>query len=196
MTEDTNIKISWNKSLDKMLAEWCDQSKCFNWMHTESYSRYSNLATVMSITTNIIISLSGIANLIVGNWLSVTETPIIFGCISISVGIINMIHDKFNWSILACDFKKSAEKWGMITRKIQEILIFPPQERKDCSTFLKYIKEDINDASLTNELIPKDIRQKCIEAFGNIKDFDVPDICGQIEHTRFYEDSITVPLLF
>jgi len=52
--------------------------------------------------------------------------------------------------------------------------------------FLKYIKQDINDASDTNALIPEDIRSQCAEKFGKIKDFYVPDICGQVEHTTIY----------
>ena len=58
--------------------------------------------------------------------------------------------------------------------------------RKHCATFLKYIKQDINSIVDTNTLIPEDIRVKCAKKFGDIKDFDIPDICGQMEHTRVY----------
>ena len=76
---------------------------------------------------------------------------------------------------------------------MQEQLIIPYSGRKDCGTFLKYIKQDINDASDTNTLIPEDIRNQCAEKFGKIKDFDIPDICGQVEHTAIYiPDSVNV----
>ena len=54
---DTQPGLQWNSSIDKMMANWCDQSKCFNWMHTQGYSRYSARATAMNISTNIFISL-------------------------------------------------------------------------------------------------------------------------------------------
>ena len=190
--------LQWNSSIDKMLADWCDQSKCFNWMHTEAHSRYSKRALAMSITTNIVISLSGIGNLIEGILATDTiKTSIIFGCISISVGIVNMVQDKFNWTIMATNFKQSAEKWNIITRKIEEQLVIPYNGRKDCGTFLKYIKQDINSASESNSSIPKNIREQCATKFAKVKDFDIPDICGQVEHTAIYvpEQASQVPLL-
>ena len=184
---ETQSGLQWNTTIDKMMADWCDQSKCFNWMHTQSYSRYSKRALTMSITTNIVISLSGIGNLIVGAVTTdATKTSIIFGCISIGVGIVNMIQDKFNWTTIATNHKQSAEKWDIITRKIEEQLAIPYSGRKDCGTFLKYIKQDINIVSETNPTIPKDIRNQCAEKFNQIKDFDIPDICGQVEHTAIY----------
>jgi len=195
---ETQSGLQWNSTIDKMMADWCDQSKCFNWMHTQAYSHFSKRALTMSITTNIVISLSGIGNLIVGAVTTdATKTSIIFGCISIGVGIVNMIQDKFNWTTIASNHKQSAEKWDIITRKIEEQLAIPYSGRKDCGTFLKYIKQDINIVSETNPTIPKDIRNQCAEKFSKIKDFDIPDICGQVEHTAIYvaEQSIQVPLL-
>ena len=184
---DTQSGLQWNPTIDKMMASWCDQSKCFNWMHTEGYSRYSTRALAMNISTNIFISLTGVANLILGTTLSDNVTPSIsFGSISIVIGIIKMIHDQFDWTTLANDFKRSAERWDIITRKIQEQLLIPYSSRKDCKTFLKYIKQDINNASDTNLIIPKDIRNQCNINFGQVKDFDVPDICGQVEHTTIF----------
>ena len=195
---ETQSGLQWNSTIDKMMADWCDQSKCFNWMHTQAYSHFSKRALTMSITTNIVISLSGIGNLIVGAVTTdATKTSIIFGCISIGVGIVNMIQDKFNWTMIATNHKQSAEKWDIITRKIEEQLAIPYSGRKDCGTFLKYIKQDINIVSETNPTIPKDIRNQCAEKFSKIKDFDIPDICGQVEHTAIYvpEQSLQVPLL-
>jgi len=61
---------------------------------------------------------------------------------------------------------------------------------------LKYIKQDINIVSETNPTIPKDIRNQCAEKFSKIKDFDIPDICGQVEHTAIYvAEPLQVPLL-
>jgi len=194
---DTQPGLQWNSSIDKMMANWCDQSKCFNWMHTQGYSRYSARATAMNISTNIFISLTGIVNLILGSVLTNnTVSSMSFGSISIGIGIVKMIQDQFDWATLANDFKRSAERWDIITRKIQEQLLIPYSGRKDCRTFLKYIKQDINNASDTNLIIPKDIREKCNVDFGQIKDFDVPDICGQVEHTTIYiQDEVNENLI-
>jgi hypothetical protein len=170
-----------------MLADWCDEAKCFEWMHSEAYSRYSKRSTVMTIGSNITISLTGIANLVIGSMVSDTmTTSMIFGCVSIGIGVVNMIREQFGWTELANNYKVSAKQWSEISRKMQEQLIIPPTSRKDCGTFLKYIKQDMAFASEHNSSIPKDIRLKCFEKFNIIPNFNVPDICGQIEHTAVY----------
>jgi hypothetical protein len=182
-----------------MLANWCDQAKSFNWMHAHSYSRYSKRSTVMNICTNIAISLVGIVNLaLASSQIEPMTTSIVTGSVSVGIGIIKMIQEQFNWTSLASDYKHSAKKWDHISRKIQEQVVLPYTGRKDCGTFLKYIKQDINEASDTNTIIPKDIRNKCNETFGKIPEFDVPDICGQVEHTSVYTEPplpLQVPLL-
>ena len=30
----------WNKSIEYLLVKYCDQSKCFEWMHSKAYSLY------------------------------------------------------------------------------------------------------------------------------------------------------------
>jgi len=197
---DTAPGLQWTPSIDRMLANWCDQAKSFNWMHTHSYSRYSRGSTAMNIGTNIAISLVGVVNLaLASSQIEAMTTAMVTGSVSVAIGIIKMIQEQFNWASLASDYKHSATKWDHISRKIQEQVVLPYTGRKDCGTFLKYIKQDINEASDTNTIIPKDIRNKCMEKFGKIPDFDIPDICGQVEHTTVYVEQPTstlqVPLL-
>ena len=71
------------------------------------------------------------------------------------------------------------------------MLMLPPSARRDCKTFIKMIKTDINQASFDgNSLIPQKIKDECYDKFKNIQNFDIPDICGQIEHTQVYMDII------
>lgn len=194
---DTAAGLGWSPQIDTMLADWCDEAKCFEWMHSESYSRYSKRATAMTIGSNITISLSGIANLVLGATVPDTiTTSMIFGCVSIGIGIVSMIREQFGWTTLANNYKVSAKQWSEISRKMQEQLVIPPSGRKDCATFLKYIKQDMTLASEYNSSIPKDIRVNCFEKFKTIPNFNLPDICGQIEHTAVYVDQpLQQPLL-
>ena len=174
---DTAPGLQWTPQIDRMLANWCDQAKSFNWMHTHAYSRYSKLSKAMNIGTNIAISLVGVVNLaLASSQIEAMTTAMVTGSVSVGIGIIKMIQEQFNWTSLASDYKHSATKWDHISRKIQEQVVLPYAGRKDCGTFLKYIKQDINEASDTNTILPKDIRNKCNDKFGKIPDFDVPDI--------------------
>jgi hypothetical protein len=66
---------------------------------------------------------------------------------------------------------------------------------------LRYIKADIQAATLEgNSSIPKEIRVACYNRFKSIPEFEIPEICGQMEHTRVFikDPSIieaSVPLL-
>jgi hypothetical protein len=191
---EINSNLKWNTSIDKMLENWADNAKCYEWMYTESYSRYNFRSTAMTITVNVAIAFSGITNLIVGTptqYTNVSPSTII-GCVSIGISIISMLQDKLDWITLANNFKQASQQWGIISRKIIEQVSLPWQGRKDCGTFLKYIRADINQISQYNSSIPKDIREACNKKFGKIPHFDIPDICGQLEHTTGYVNDTNI----
>jgi len=72
---------------------------------------------------------------------------------------------------------------------MDEELSIPPESRTNCHTFMKYLRQDINQVSVKgNAAIPQNIRDACYAKFNSIQDFNIPDICGQIEHTKSYEE--------
>jgi len=102
-----------------------------------------------------------------------------------------MLQDKLGYQQASLNHNKFANQWGIIRNKIEEIVSLPISARRDCKTFLRYIKADINQASIDgNSLIPKSIRISCYDKFKNIPNFDIPDICGNMEHTKVF---ISVP---
>jgi hypothetical protein len=61
---------------------------------------------------------------------------------------------------------------------------------------LRYIKDDIGKTIANgNALIPPHIRAACYEKFSSIPGFDIPDICGQLEHTRVVIEPIKQSLI-
>jgi hypothetical protein len=91
--------------------------------------------------------------------------------------------------------KKLASDWVVIKTKIEEVLALPYSGRRDCKTFLKYIKADINQANLEGDsIIPKHIKAACYSRFKSIEGFNIPDICGDMEHTKIYIQGVQ-PLL-
>jgi hypothetical protein len=181
-------KLDWNSSIELMMARWCDQAKSFEWMHTEAYSQYNKKAKIIMITSNILTAVSGLSNVIAGGYaIDGFQLAWVFGSLSIMVSITNMLQEKLGYLTKAADHRNYTTQWGTIRRKIDEELSIPPQSRKDCGTFLKYLRQDINQVSIAgNSAVPESIRKSCYEKFSHIPDFDLPDICGHIEHTRVY----------
>ena len=186
--EVEGVNMMWTIDIDNLLAEWCDNAKCYEWMHMRTYDLDNKKSRKFMIITNVLTTLSGLSNVIAGGIvINGFQIAWVFGSISIIVSTLNILQDKLGYSQSAEGHKKLASNWSIIINKITEILILPPVSRKDCKTFLKYIKEDINNAlSDQNAIIPEKIRDECSNKFKNIPNFNIPDICGSVEHTVIY----------
>jgi hypothetical protein len=189
-----NSSLQWNADIDDMLASWCDKAKCFEWMHTEAYSLFDRRNKQFMISINCLTAVSGLANVIAGGY-SVNGFQIswVFGGLSIAVSTLNMLQDKLGYAASSHLHKKMASDWSSIKAKIEEIVSIPYSGRKDCKTLLGMIRSEVSKAAADgNSLIPEDIRDACYEKFKDIADFDIPDICGKLEHTKVYVGDATV----
>ena len=184
--------ISWNPTIDHLFAKWCDHAKCFEWMHAESFDINYRSARRFMVTINVLTAIAGLSNVIAGN-LTIPNTTFqvnwIFGGFSIGISTLNMLQDKLGYQQIADQHKKYASQWAQITSKIEEMLSLPANARRDCKTFLKMIKADMNQVSLDgNSLISEKVRDECYAKFKDIPNFDIPEICGKMSHTNTYND--------
>lgn len=195
--DEIPLQLQWSDAIDTLLARWCDEAKCFEWMHTESYHLFESKSRMLIISSNVLTSVSGLVNLIVGGiTVEGFQTSWIFGTISIMISITNMLQEKLGYSKSAIEHRSYAISWGILRRKIEEELVIPRASRKQCSTFLKFVRDDINKVSLAgNTKIPESIRDECLAKFGAIDQFLIPDICGKMEHTKIYVEDVKKPLL-
>jgi hypothetical protein len=196
-----NPGLQWTNEIDILLASWCDNAKCFEWMHSETSIVYSKRSKIFMVSINLLTAISGLSNIITGNTsINGFQLIWIFGSISILASTLNILQDKLAYQSLSEAHRKYASQWNMIINKIEEIVALPPSSRKDCKTFIKYIKSDINTISMEgNNLIPKNIRDMCYEKFKNVPNFELPEICGVVSHTKIYvnpkENSFTELLI-
>ena len=190
--EITSGHMNWNESIETMLAKWCDEAKCFEWMHVKAYTYFEKRARIIGVSSAVLTALSGFANVILGsNTVGGFQFSWVFGGLSILISIIGILQDKLAYNRLAAEHRQFSIQWSIIRRKIEEELSIPPESRRECVTFLKYMRQDINQVSVDgNAQIPERIRISCFETFKHVKDFDLPDICGDMEHTRVYERCI------
>jgi hypothetical protein len=192
MTE--NSVLSWSNEIDVLLASWCDNAKCFEWMHGETSIDYLKKSKIFMIIINLLTALSGLSNIIAGNVIiNGFQLMWVFGSISILTSTLNILQDKLAYLPLAESHRKFASQWSVIISKIEEVVALPPGARRDCKTFLRYIKADINQVTIDgNNLIPKNIRDACYEKFKNIPDFELPEIVGVVSHTKIYSDNTSI----
>ena len=194
-SKDTDLeqnRLIWNTSIDNLLSKWCDNAKCFVWMHAECYDSNYIAARRFMISINVLTAIAGLSNVILGNFTipnSVFQVSWIFGGISIGISTLNMLQDKLGYQQTADLHKSYVSQWALIISKIEEIICLPYNARRDCKTFLKMIKDDINHISLDgNSLIPEKIRDECFEKFKEIENFKIPEICGKMYHTVIFNE--------
>ena len=195
--ESEESNLVWGPQLDTLLADWCDQAKCFEFMHNECYSMYNIKTRKFIIIITILTALSGTSNIIAGGYsINGFQASWFFGGLSILVSTTNILQDKLGYQQLSEAHKQYCSAWGTIRRKIESELILPYNSRKDCASFLKMIRGDIDIVSVQGaSKIPKEVRELCLKKFSTIKNFDIPDICGQLEHTKIYINDNVQPLL-
>jgi hypothetical protein len=185
--------VTWTPEIDQLLAKWCDHAKCYEWMHSESFSLFERRARIFMVGINCLTAVSGVSNVIAGGYsFGGFQVAWLFGGISIFVSTLNILQDKLGYAARSILHQRLAADWSTIRTEIEEVITIPYEGRKDCKTFLKFIKADINAAQKAT-MIPETIRDACLEKFKAIEGFDIPDICGQMEHTEPY--TATVPLL-
>lgn len=187
-TDHTNPSLAWTAEIDRLLASWCDEAKCFEWMHTEAYSAYEKKARRIMITSNVLTAVVGLSNVIAGGTtVNGFQLAWLFGGFSVAVSITNMLQEKLGYATKATEHLQYATQWASVRRRIEEQVAIPWSARKDCGTFLKYVRTDIDAVSKDGNIkIPEPVRRACYERFSKIQGFDVPDICGDLEHTRVY----------
>jgi hypothetical protein len=191
-SDGIGTSVSWDSNIDSLLAKWCDTAKCYEWMHSESFTLCERKSHMFLISINALTAVSGVANTIAGG-LTVNgiQSGWIFGGISILVSTLNMLQDKLGYGQNAVVHKKLIMQWSSIRIRIEEILTIPYTARKDCKSMLQLLRSDIRDAEREGTaLIGKHIRDACYSHFKVIEAFDIPDICGQVEHTKIYEQRL------
>ena len=188
MSEEAEEPFDWSPHIDELLASWCDKAKCFEWMHTEAYSLFDKRSKGFMITVNCLTAVAGLSNVIAGAYtINGFQLAWVFGGISIAASTLNMLQDKLGYQASSSLHLKMASDWCSIKAKIEEVINIPYSGRKDCKTFLRYVKDDISKtATGGNSMIPEHIRIACYTKFSSIPSFHIPDICGQMEHTHIY----------
>lgn len=190
--------MQWTPEIDRLLAKWCDHAKCYEWMHAEAFSLFERRARTFMVGINCLTAVSGVSNVIAGGYsFGGFQVAWVFGGISIFVSTLNILQDKLGYAARSILHQRLAADWATIRTEIEEVITIPYEGRKDCKTFLKFIKADINTAQKAT-MIPEAIRDACMEKFKAIQGFDIPDICGQVEHTEPYAAAavtLTNPLL-
>lgn len=180
--------MEWNSQVERLLASWCDHAKCFVWMHSHAHDEAERLVRRYLWIYHTLSTIAGLSNIITGD-LTIGSFKIawMFGGLTVLLTSLSLLQEKLGLSEKMLNHRKLALQALVIKMKIEEMLSLPRDARGDCKTFMRFIKSDINHSMIEkNAAIPQHIRAACLAEFSKIPNFDIPDVCGQVEHTSVY----------
>ena len=182
-SDDVEKNVNWSVEIDTMLSTWCDNAKCFEYMHQEGFDYYNHKAKYLSMYIIISSAITGTVNIGIGNTYHGVNLSLIFGSLAVISSIANVIQDKLGLAQSAEAHKRLSNSWMRVRTRIESELVIPYKSRKDCFSYLRMIKSDINLLINEGVSIPKHIREKSNKQFKLIDDLHIPEICGNIRHT-------------
>jgi hypothetical protein len=130
-TDSYTDAIVWNASIEQLLARWCDQAKCFEWMHSQAYSYFNKKARIIMIISNLLTAISGLSNVIAGGETAGGfKLAWVFGSISILVSMANILQEKLAYAQMATQF--SPKIMSIQFRNV----VFPVPRSSDTKTII------------------------------------------------------------
>lgn len=186
----------WEPGIVALLENWTDNAKCYEWMHETAQARYSLVNTVVMTVTGVASAAAGLSNTVVSAMADKSgfSASWIFGIMSVAQSFFMVFINEVGFKRRAERHGHYANEWRGLKFQLESELKRPVGARADCSSFVNIVRKRMEQiSSESDNMIPMTIRAACAKKFSAIEGFDVPEICGDMEHTQAYSNKYTPP---
>jgi aspartate carbamoyltransferase regulatory subunit len=175
--EETENKISWNDSLESLVAEEAEKCAGLSWLHTEC-ERYFSVHTNCIALPVIILStvngfLSGSSQTIFTN---AQVSSIALGVVSLFTGVLSTLGSYFAWAKRTEAHRISAIQYQKISKFLTIELTLPKSERIAAKDILKITREQIERLMEISPAVPESIIAKYKLRFKDTNDVAHPEV--------------------
>ena len=177
MEESTEVAISWNDSLEMLVAQEAEKCGGLSWLHAEC-ERYFSVHTNFIALPVIILStvngfLSGSSATIFTN---TQVSSIALGIVSLFTGILSTIGSYFAWAKRTEAHRISSIQYQKISKFLAIELSLPKAERIAAKDILKITREQIERLMEISPAVPEVILTKYRNNFKGNEDIATPEI--------------------
>ena len=177
MEDSTEIAISWNDSLEMLVAQEAEKCGGLSWLHAEC-ERYFSVHTNFIALPVIILStvngfLSGSSATIFTN---TQVSSIALGIVSLFTGILSTIGSYFAWAKRTEAHRISSIQYQKISKFLAIELSLPKAERIAAKDILKITREQIERLMEISPAVPEVILAKYRINFKGNEDIATPEI--------------------
>jgi hypothetical protein len=193
--EENEIQITWNDSLETLVAEEAEKCGGLSWLHGEC-EKYFSLRTNCIALPVIILStvngfLSGSSQTIFSN---AQASSIGLGVLSLFTGVISTIGSYFAWAKRTEAHRISAIQYQKIAKFLTIELSLPKKERVAAKDILKITREQIERLMEISPAVPDGIVYKYKNTFKDLDNIAQPEIIQGFKKVNInkYEEKIDV----
>jgi hypothetical protein len=177
MSEDSDTPITWNDSLETLVAEEAEKCGGLSWLHSEC-ERYFSIHTNWIALPVIILStvngfLSGSSQTIFSN---PQTSSIGLGVVSLFTGVLSTVGSYFAWAKRTEAHRISAIQYQKISKFLTIELSLPKSERVAAKDILKITREQIERLMEISPAVPESIITKYKNRFKNTGGVAQPEI--------------------
>jgi hypothetical protein len=177
MDDNNEPTISWNDSLEVLVAEEAERSAGLSWLHTECekyFSVHTNcIALPVIILSTVNGFLSGSSQTIFTN---AQVSSIALGVVSLFTGVLSTLGSYFAWAKRTEAHRISSIQYQKISKFLAIELSLPKAERVSAKDILKITRDQIERLMEISPAVPESILSKYKLRFKDITDVSHPEI--------------------
>jgi hypothetical protein len=193
--DDNEVQITWNDSLEILVAEEAEKCGGLSWLHGECEKYFSFRTNCIALPVIILSTvngfLSGSSQTIFSN---AQASSIGLGVLSLFTGVLSTIGSYFAWAKRTEAHRISAIQYQKIAKFLTIELSLPKKERVAAKDILKITREQIERLMEISPAVPEGIIYKYKSTFKELNDIAQPEIIQGFKKVNInkYEEEIEV----
>jgi len=193
MSKDDERDITYNHSLEQLVAEEAEKCAGYSWLHEHAERYYNIRNTAVTLPTIVLSTLVGFLS---GSSSSIfteaTMASIGIGSVSLFTGVLSTVGTFFSFSKKAEGHRIASIQYSKLGRFLAIELTLPRNERIRASDLLKITKEHIERLMETSPPVPASIISQFNSKFKDTRGVAKPAIVNGLHKVEINSKAITI----
>jgi len=194
MSEEDSKDISYNSSLETLIAEEAERCVGFAWLHTKAEAHYSLRNSWVALPTIILSTLVGFLS---GSSSTIFSNPqassIGIGAVSLFTGVLSTVGNFYAFAKRTEAHRIAGIQYAKLARFLTIELTLPKTERIAAKDVLKLTKDSIERLLEISPAIPESIIKEYQQRFKEYKDVAHPDVTNGLRKVHINTKEIATP---
>lgn len=188
--EESDTSITWNDSLESLVAEEAEKCGGLSWLHMECEKYFSNYTNWIALPVIILSTVNGFMS---GSsqtiFTNAQVASIGLGVVSLFTGILSTVGSYFAWAKRTEAHRISAIQYQKIYKFLRIELSLPKSERIAGKDILKITRDQIERLMEISPTVPELIIKKYKEKFKDSINIAQPEIINGLKKIEINKES-------